>query len=103
MIPRTAPAHGIVTAEPEFTTTMVFGLAAATFVIIVLSLAARSMLDRSLPSPSLLPTTTMATLAARALVTAVVALLVYVTVTPLPARLWMPCNGVTVDDGLTPA
>ena len=58
----------MVTAEPEFSTTMVCGLAAATAAIRLLSALDRSMLDRSLPSDSSLLAKTTATLddAARA-------------------------------------
>ena len=52
----------MVTAEPVLSTTIVFGLAAATAEISELSALARSMLDRSLPSDSLLLANTTATL-----------------------------------------
>ena len=52
----------MVTAEPVFSTTTVFGLAAATAEISELSALDRSMLVRSLPSASSLLTNTTATL-----------------------------------------
>ena len=66
--PATEDSHGMVTAEPVFSTTIVCGLAAATAEIRLLSALDRSMLDRSLPSDSSLLTKTTATLddAARA-------------------------------------
>src|SRR5205809_6489444 len=69
-MPRTAPAHGIVTAEPLLTTTTVFGLAAATSATSWFCAAGRLMSPRSLPSLSNLPTNTTARFAARAAATA---------------------------------
>ena len=52
----------MVTAEPVFSTTIVFGLAAATAEIRLSSVLPRSMLVRSLPSDSSRLTNTTATL-----------------------------------------
>ena len=60
--PLTEDSHGMVTAEPVFSTTMVLGLAAATAEISELLALDRSMLDRSLPSDSEVLTKTTATL-----------------------------------------
>src|ERR1035441_7709211 len=60
--PATDDSHGMVTADPVFSTTMVCGLAAATAEISEFSALDRSMVDRSLPSDSLLPANTTATL-----------------------------------------
>src|SRR5580704_19323623 len=60
--PATEDSHGMVTAEPVFSTTIVCGLAAATEEISELSALDRSMLLRSLPSDALLLTNTTATL-----------------------------------------
>ena len=64
--PLTGDSHGIVTAEPVFSTTIVFGLAAATAEIRLSSALPRSMLVRSLPSDSSLLAKTTATLDAAA-------------------------------------
>ena len=48
----TLDSHGIMTAEPVLSTTIVFGLAAATAEIRVSCVLPRSMLVRSLPSDS---------------------------------------------------
>src|SRR5277367_1639211 len=50
--PATEDSHGIVTAEPVFSTTIVCGFAAATAEISESSALPRSMLVRSLPSDS---------------------------------------------------
>src|ERR1700728_3191599 len=68
--PLTDDSHGIVTAEPLFSTTIVFGFAAATAAIRSSSALPRSMLVRSLPSDSYRLTNTIATLAAAAAVAA---------------------------------
>src|SRR3984957_17508482 len=60
--PATEDSHGMVTAEPVFSTTIVCGFAVATEEISELSALDRSMLLRSLPSDSLLLTNTTATL-----------------------------------------
>ena len=60
--PATEDSHGMVTAEPVFSTTIVCGFAAATAEISELSALGRSMLLRSLPSDSSLLTNTTATL-----------------------------------------
>src|ERR1700749_4402923 len=70
MMPRTELAHGIATAEPLFTTTTVFGLAAATSVTNWFWSAGRLMSERSLPSDSNLLTKTIARSAALAAATA---------------------------------
>ena len=103
--PATDDSHGIVTAEPVLSTTIVCGLAAATAEISELLALDRSMFDRSLPSLSKLLTNTTATFAAAAAVAAELVddPLLYVTVTPLPARDVMPVSGVTVPLELTPA
>jgi hypothetical protein len=69
-MPRTAFAHGMVTAEPELTTTTVFGLAAATSATSWFWSADRSMFARSPPSDSNFDTNTTGTFAARAALTA---------------------------------
>ena len=51
-MPATLFAHGMVTAEPVLSTTIVLGLAAATALIRLSSVAPRSMLVRSEPSLS---------------------------------------------------
>ena len=60
--PLTEESHGMVTAEPVFSTTIVFGFAAATAEIRLSSALPRSMLVRSLPSDSARLTNTTATL-----------------------------------------
>src|SRR5258707_715496 len=60
--PATEDSHGMVTAEPVFSTTIVCGFAAATAEISELSALDRLMLLRSLPSDSSLLTNTTATL-----------------------------------------
>src|SRR5262249_36559529 len=60
--PLTEDSQGIVTAEPGFSTTIVFGFAAATAEIRLSSALPRSMLVRSLPSDSPRLTNTTATL-----------------------------------------
>ena len=52
MTPLTAGSHGIVTAEPVSSTTIVFGFAAATALISASPLPARDKLAGSAPSPS---------------------------------------------------
>src|SRR6266568_50663 len=106
--PATEPSHGMVTAEPVLSTTIVFGFAAATWEISVSSSPGRLMLDRSLPSDSKLLANTTATDEFRARVTAAWMLPGLspgwdCTLIPEPARLVMPCNGVTVPDDDTPA
>src|SRR5579862_3256455 len=64
--PLTDDSHGIVTADPVFSTTTVFGLAAATAVIRLSWVLPRSMLVRSEPSDSPRLAKTIATLAADA-------------------------------------
>src|ERR1700742_3098136 len=70
--PATELRHGMVTAEPVLSTTMVFGLAAATAEISRFWSPGRSMLDRSLPSDSKLFANTTATLDVLARLTAAV-------------------------------
>src|ERR1700693_3371362 len=60
--PATDESHGIVTAEPVFSTTIVCGFAAATAAISESSELPRSMLPRSLPSDWARLTKTTATL-----------------------------------------
>ncbi len=95
----------MVTAEPVFSTTIVFGLAAATAEISEFSELDRSMLDRSLPSVSKLLANTTATLedAASAAAELVDEPSLKLTLIPLPARAVMPCSGVTVPLELTEA
>ena len=64
--PLTDDSHGMTTAEPVLSTTIVFGLAAATAEISASCVLPRSMLVRSLPSDSLRLANTTATLAAAA-------------------------------------
>src|SRR5260370_42002229 len=59
--PATEPSHGMVTAEPVLSTTMVCGLAAATAETSEFSALDRVIEDRSLPSDSSLLTKTTAT------------------------------------------
>ncbi len=60
--PFTDDSHGMVTADPVLSTTIVFGLAPATAEISELSALDKSMLEMSLPSVSNLLTKTTATL-----------------------------------------
>jgi hypothetical protein len=60
--PATDDSHGMATAEPVLSTTMVCGLAAATAETSEFWALDRLMLDRSLPSDSSLLTNTTATL-----------------------------------------
>src|ERR1039457_2886113 len=60
--PATEDSHGIVTAEPVLSTTIVWEFAAVTAEISEFSALDRPMPDRSLPSDSLLLTNTTATL-----------------------------------------
>ena len=101
----TDDSHGMVTAEPVLSTTIVFGLAAATAVIRLSWAVPRSMLVRSEPSDSPRLAKTTATLAAAAADAAELSEepLLYVTVVPDGAAAWMPASGVTVPLELTPA
>src|ERR1700749_3712962 len=60
-MPATLPTHGISTGAPDLSTTMVFGLAAATASTSASWLPERARLVRSVPSVSLSPTITIAT------------------------------------------
>src|ERR1700761_2977982 len=64
--PATEDSHGMVTADPVFSTTTVCGLAAATAATRLFCAPDRSIEDRSLPSDSSLETNTTATDAAAA-------------------------------------
>ncbi len=103
--PFTDASHGIVTADPVLSTTIVFGFAAATAEISALSVRLRSIPVSSAPSVSASPTKTTATLDDFARAAAVTGRIPasYFTETPLGAAASIPCKGVIVPLDDTPA